>query len=65
LGWLWTTILLISASWVVRITGVSHQGPAILDFIGQCLQYNVLKARKADFPPFGTQLSGHCTHTSP
>jgi hypothetical protein len=24
LGWLWTTILLISASWVVRIIGVSH-----------------------------------------
>jgi hypothetical protein len=25
LGWLWATILLISASWVARITGVSHQ----------------------------------------
>jgi hypothetical protein len=25
LGWLWTVILLISASWVARITGVSHQ----------------------------------------
>jgi hypothetical protein len=24
LAWLWTTILLISASWVARITGVSH-----------------------------------------
>jgi hypothetical protein len=24
LGWLWTVILLISASWVVRITGMSH-----------------------------------------
>jgi hypothetical protein len=23
-GWLWTVILLISASWVARITGVSH-----------------------------------------
>jgi hypothetical protein len=23
-GWLWTSILLISASWVARITGVSH-----------------------------------------
>jgi hypothetical protein len=23
-GWLWTTILLISASWVARITDVSH-----------------------------------------
>jgi hypothetical protein len=26
-GWLWITILLISASWVARITGVSHQHP--------------------------------------
>jgi hypothetical protein len=24
-GWLWTTILLTSSSWVARITGVSHQ----------------------------------------
>jgi hypothetical protein len=24
-GWLWTAILLISASWVARITGVSHR----------------------------------------
>jgi hypothetical protein len=24
LGWLWTAILLISASWVARITGLSH-----------------------------------------
>jgi hypothetical protein len=28
LGWLWTVILLLSASWVARITGVSHQHPA-------------------------------------
>jgi hypothetical protein len=27
LGWLQTTIILISASWVVRITGVSHGRP--------------------------------------
>jgi hypothetical protein len=26
-GWLWTMILLISASWVARITGVSHRWP--------------------------------------
>jgi hypothetical protein len=24
-GWLWTTILLVSTSWVVRIIGVNHQ----------------------------------------
>jgi hypothetical protein len=27
LGWLWTVILLLSASWVARITGVSHWCP--------------------------------------
>jgi hypothetical protein len=27
-SWLWTKILLISASWVARIIGVSHQHPA-------------------------------------
>jgi hypothetical protein len=26
-GWLWTTVLLISASWVARITGMSHRHP--------------------------------------
>jgi hypothetical protein len=30
LGWLWTAIHLISASWVARITGVSHQRHASL-----------------------------------
>jgi hypothetical protein len=29
LGWLQTAILLISSSWVARITGVSHQGPTM------------------------------------
>jgi hypothetical protein len=28
-AWLQTAVLLISASWVVRITGMSHQHPAI------------------------------------
>jgi hypothetical protein len=28
LGWFWIMILLISASWVARITGVSHWYPA-------------------------------------
>jgi hypothetical protein len=32
-GWLQTTILLISASWVARITGVSHWHPASLSRI--------------------------------
>jgi hypothetical protein len=36
-GWLQTVILLISASWVARITGVSHQLPA------EHLPYNVKK----------------------
>jgi hypothetical protein len=29
LGWLWTEILRISASWVARITGLSHWHPTI------------------------------------
>jgi hypothetical protein len=29
-GWLWTLILLISASWVAGITGVSHWCPAVI-----------------------------------
>jgi hypothetical protein len=29
-GWLWTSILLISAAWVPRITGVSYWCPPIL-----------------------------------
>jgi hypothetical protein len=32
LGWLWTVILLISASWVVRITGGSHLCLAMYSF---------------------------------
>jgi hypothetical protein len=29
LGWLWTSILLISASWIARITGVRHWWPGL------------------------------------
>jgi hypothetical protein len=32
-GWLWPMILLISASWIDRITGVSHQHPAHFAFV--------------------------------
>jgi hypothetical protein len=32
-GWLWTMILLISASWVARITGVSHWHLASIYFL--------------------------------
>jgi hypothetical protein len=28
-GWLWTAFFLISASWVARITGMSHWHPAL------------------------------------
>jgi hypothetical protein len=35
-GWLWITILLISASWVDKITGVNHWHPAHL---GICINY--------------------------
>jgi hypothetical protein len=33
LGWLRTAILLISASWVARITGVSHRCPALFPLL--------------------------------
>jgi hypothetical protein len=40
-GWLWTVILLISDSWVARITGVSHQ----------CLAYRMsLPSEKTRLP---------------
>jgi hypothetical protein len=32
-SWLQTVILLISASWVARITGVSHWCPALFIFV--------------------------------
>jgi hypothetical protein len=32
-GWLQTMILLISAFWVTRITGMSHRHPAIIFLI--------------------------------
>jgi hypothetical protein len=35
LGWLWTAILLLSASWVARITGVSHQCPKVGRWSGE------------------------------
>jgi hypothetical protein len=39
--WLWTAILLISASWVTRITGVDHQCPTCFyswnNVLQQCL----------------------------
>jgi hypothetical protein len=45
LGWLQTGILLISASWVARITGVSHWCPALHKFLKEvcssCLHFLV------------------------
>jgi hypothetical protein len=48
--WLWTMIFLISASWVARITGVSHWRPAQAIFylrvnLGNCRvgYWNTLK----------------------
>jgi hypothetical protein len=37
LGWFWTMLLLISASWVARITGMSHWCPAFLPFVNSQL----------------------------
>jgi hypothetical protein len=41
LGWFWTTILLISAFWVARITGVSHQCPAHYCYLFIYMWYGV------------------------
>jgi hypothetical protein len=42
LAWLWTTILLIAASGVTRITGVRHQCPASsLEFIWLNVRYEI------------------------
>jgi hypothetical protein len=38
LGWLQTMILLISASWVGRMTGVSYHSPA---YFWYCMYYNL------------------------
>jgi hypothetical protein len=37
LGWLQTVIFLISASWVARITGISHQYPVCLSYSSQTI----------------------------
>jgi hypothetical protein len=39
LGWLWTESLLISASWVIRTTGVSHWHWLFLGFDSVSLVY--------------------------
>jgi hypothetical protein len=41
LDWLGTSILLISASWIARITGVSHQCPAYLAVVNFFLVPNI------------------------
>jgi hypothetical protein len=44
-GWLWTEVFLISASWIARITGLSHL----------CLAYTSPLMRKCR-----TRSPGHC-----
>jgi hypothetical protein len=43
-GWLWAMILLISASWIARIIGISHQHPALFSKIliqfSSCLSFS-------------------------
>jgi hypothetical protein len=40
LGWLRTMFLLISASWVARITGVSHCRPAMVELLKGCKSFH-------------------------
>jgi hypothetical protein len=50
LGWLWTVILLISASWVARITGVRHQWLAlsVLFIAEKILLFSLLRVACTD-----------------
>jgi hypothetical protein len=43
-GWAWTTILLISASWLGRITSPSHQCPALLAIFRSSLEKQLFKS---------------------
>jgi hypothetical protein len=52
LGWLQTVIFLISVSWVVRITCVSHRGPACLFFFFETGLNSGLRTCKAGALPF-------------
>jgi hypothetical protein len=45
LGWLWTTILLISASWVARITGMSHWLPDVWRFLNTFLNSEMMQVQ--------------------
>jgi hypothetical protein len=48
-GWLWTMILLISASWVARITGLSHWHLAGYTFL--CAFYLLHSLEKDIYAP--------------
>jgi hypothetical protein len=39
LGWPQTMVLLISASWVVKITGISHQHLALFHFLSGLFKF--------------------------
>jgi hypothetical protein len=52
-GWLWTVILLISASWVARITGVSHWHLGHLEFL-------ILTKDTFTIPPFKKKKFSFC-----
>jgi hypothetical protein len=41
LGWIRTTIFMISASWVARITGVSHRCPACSDYFRDGVSWTI------------------------
>jgi hypothetical protein len=45
LGWLWTAILLISAYWVARITGVSHRCLACCCFFNNFIKIKLTYRR--------------------
>jgi hypothetical protein len=56
-GWLWTTVLLISASWVAKIIGVSHWCPTLIYIL------TVTFARPVGLSPLLSSLLHTHTHT--
>jgi hypothetical protein len=68
LGWLWTVVLLIPASWVARNTGVSHRSPPQFLFCFKifcsCFSHPEIRVlnKKIGNSGFLKRTSYHCHH---
>jgi hypothetical protein len=63
LGWIWTRIILISASWVGRITGVIHQCPANICFLSFLSLIRIYSLYRGD-SLWQCQIGLYCTLVS-